>query len=168
MSLKRFLIALIYPLVFLTAAGCDLLDSETDLDKDLKKITQEWIVDSVRVREYGFIPGTPAQFPLVHDTLLPIIHMNFLTTEGTTKDPLIQTSMVDDNEVEEEIFWSVLSTDYISLFYYNPNTADYSVEVIYDIEKLSDSRFHFTRSANLMADNGAQYGRLDTDYYLHR
>jgi hypothetical protein len=168
MSLKRFLIALVFPLLFLTATSCDLLDSETDLEKDLKKIAQEWIVDSVRVREYGFIPGTPAQFPLAHDTLLPIIRLNFVSTEGTTKDELIQTSMVDGAEVETELFWSSLRTDYVSLFYYNPNTADYSVEVIYDIEKLSASRFHLTRSANLVADNGAQYGRLDTDYYMHR
>jgi hypothetical protein len=145
-----------------------LFDTATDLEKDLEKLAQDWTVDSVRVREYGFIPGTPAQFPLAHDTLLPIVRMNFFKTEGSLKDDLIQTSLVNGNEVETELFWAALRTDYVSLFYYNPNTGDYSVEVIYDVVKLSDSRFHLKRSANLMADNGAQYGRLDTDYYMHR
>ena len=82
MSPRRILLALSFPLLVVTISGCNLFEdlTKSDLEKDLSNLAKEWIVDSVRVREYGYIQTTsaPPQIPLVRDTLLPITKMNFL------------------------------------------------------------------------------------------
>lgn len=166
---RKFLIILSFTALVLAAASCDLLENKTDLDKRLEKISHDWTADSVRVREYGFIPSTPAKFPIVRDTLLPITRMKFSQTAGSLKNSVLQTTVVKGKTVQTEIFWLSNSSSYVSLFYRNPNTQVFDIEVIYDIVELTDTKFHFKRSENLVSpSNGAQYGRLDTDYYLHR
>jgi hypothetical protein len=161
---RIFLPILYFSALVLALSSCNLLDTKTELEKTREKVAQDWVVDSVRVREYGFIPGTPAQFPLAKDTLLAITRMKFSQSAGSLKSALLQTTVVKGKTNQIEIFWSSQKSNSISLYYSNPNTFVYDIEVIYDIVELTDSKFHFKRSENLVSNNnGAQYGRLDTD-----
>jgi hypothetical protein len=169
MTSKKFLLALAVPILLLATAGCDLLESVTDEDKELTMLLNEWTVDTVRVREYGFFPGQPSgplQKPLASDTLLPVIRMKFTSNGEYEKGNLIETSLVKGVEVEYELKWRL--DDYLRLYYYNAGTNSYDIEVIYDIVELTDSKFHFIRDENLVAQNGAQYGSLYTLKKMHR
>lgn len=168
MTPRKYLPALTFPILLVTAVGCELLEPKTDLEKRLAKLTNEWSVDSVRVREYGYIHGTPAQTPLVRDTLFPIRKMKFARAapdamEGT----LIQTSAVNGAEVITELRWRYY--DYLEILYPNPNVGLSDVGVIFDVIELSDKNFHFERNENLVSEtNGARYGSLSRVWKMHR
>lgn len=169
MTSRKLLIALTFPILVLAAAGCDLLDPKTDVDERLTNLLNEWTVDTVRVREYGFFPAQPAgplQTPLASDTLLPVIRMKFTSNGEFEKGNLIETSLVNGIEVENEVKWRL--DDYLRLYYYNSSTNSYDIEVIYDLIELSDNKLHFERDALLVASNGARYGSIHTIKKMHK
>ncbi len=171
MTSRKFLLAITFPILFLAAAGCDLLDPKTDVDETLINLSNEWIVDSVRVRDYGFNPAQPPgplQKPLGRDTLLPVTRMKFTSNGEFEKGDLIETSLVNGIEVQNEFKWRTSRGVILTLYYYNPSTSSYDIGFDYIIVELSDNKLHFERDANLVAPNGAQYGSVHTVKKMHR
>ena len=138
MTLGKFLLA--FTFLLLVWISCDVLDIKSDLEKQLSNIANERIVDSIRVRQYGFIAGTPAQTPLVGDTLLPVIRMKFISSPDGKGD-LIETSLVNGVEAPKGIQWR-LDPPYLRLYYLNPHTGVADIEIIYDKVELTDNKFH--------------------------
>ncbi|HOX83221.1 MAG TPA: hypothetical protein PLJ60_15155 [Chryseolinea sp.] len=171
MTSRKFLLAITFPILLLATAGCDLLESATDVDIEGTRLANEWTVDTVRVREYGFNPAQPPgplQKPLASDTLLPVIRMRFTSNGEFEKGTLIETSLVNGVEVENEVKWRLDRGVILRLYYYNVGTNSYDIEVDYSIVELSDDKLHFERDANLVAPNGAQYGSVHTVKKMHR
>lgn len=171
MPTRKSLLALVLPLLLFLATGCDLFEdiTKSDFEKNLSKLEGEWIVDSVRVREYGYFPSLPLaqQTPLGRDTLLPIIKMKFLRNPDAIEGKLIQTSLVNGAEVVAEYRWRYV--DYLDLFYPNPNVGLSDVQVIYTVVELSENTLHFMRDENLVSEtNGARYGSLSRLWKMHK
>ena len=170
MTSRKILLVLTFPILLLASSGCDLLEEVTEPDLDAL-LANEWIVDTVRVREYGFDasqPAGPLQEPLASDTLLPVIRMNFINNGNIQKGDLIETSLVNGVEVENTVQWRFERGVILRLYYYNVGTNLYDIEVDYSIVELSDNTFHFERDANLVAPNGARYGSIHTIKKMHR
>ncbi len=172
MTLRKFLLALTFPILLLATAGCDLLEPTTDEDKALTMLLNEWTVDTVRVREYGFFPAQPPgplQTPLGRDTLLPVTRMKFISNGEFEKGDLIETSLVNGIEVQKEIKWHLDATKKtLALYYYNTSTNAYDIGFGYFIIELTDNKLHFERDANLEAQNGARYGSIHTLKKMHK
>jgi hypothetical protein len=171
MTSRKLLPVLTFPLLLFAVAGCDLLDPKTDIDEALIKLGNEWTVDTVRVRDYGFNPAQPPgplQKPLGRDTLLPVIRMKFTSNGEFEKGDLIETSLVGGIEVQNEIKWRTSKGVILTLYYYNPSTSLYDIGFDYIIVELSDDKLHFEREANLVAPNDAQYGSIHTVKKMHR
>lgn len=171
MSSRRILLALSFPLLVVTISGCNLFEdlTKSDLEKDLSNLAKEWIVDSVRVREYGYIQTTsaPPQIPLVRDTLLPITKMNFLRDADAIGGALVQTSAEKGVQVVTELRWQYV--DYLTLYYPNPNIGLSDVDVIYNVVELTESKLHFTREENLVDQaSGVRYGSLKRTFKMHK
>jgi len=171
MSPRRILLVLSIPLLVVTISGCNLFEdiTKSDLEKNLSNLGKEWIVDSVRVREYGYIQTTsaPPQIPLVSDTLLPITKMNFLRDGDAVAGALIQTSVEKGVQVVTELRWQYV--DYLTLCYPNPNIGLSDVDVIYTVVELTENNLHFTREENLVDQaSGVRYGSLKRTFKMHK
>lgn len=173
MSIKRFLLSLAFPLLFATLSGCELFDEVTksDFDKQLEYITKVWKVDSVRVREYGYIQSSGAlpQTPLASSKLLPITKMEFLRNDGAFAGTVLQTSIGNGKEVMTELEWRY-DEEYLNLYYPNPALGGLSPQAtIFDMVEISDKKFVFKREENLIDDrSGVRYGSLERYYYLSK
>jgi hypothetical protein len=175
--MKKFLFLLAIPSFFLFATSCDLIDElkdDNDIDKVAARIANEWTVESVRVIEYGFVPGSGLTFeqqnPIGRDTLLPVIKMRFFLDEGNIikEGKVIQTSSVKGVEQVKEFRWRYDGT-YLKLRYPNPNIGMVDVEVIFDIVEATDQKLHFTRYENLVSNsNGAKYGSARSTWKMQR
>ncbi len=174
MKLKRLLVTLFVPFLFASLSGCELLEdvSKTEFDKELEYITKVWKVDSVRVREYGFVPSSSgsAQTPLISSNLLPITKMEFLRIdEEALGGKLLQTSIENGKEVVTELEWFYRET-YLDLFYPSVFLGGLRPSaVIFDMVEISEKRLVFKREENLVNEaNGAQFGSLERYYYLSK
>jgi len=171
MSPRRFLFALSFPLLVVTISGCDLFEdiTKSELEQNLSNLANEWIVDSVRVREYDYIQsaGAPPQTTLVSDTLLPITKMKFSRIDDAVAGTVTLTSIENDLEVTTELRWNYI--DYLTLYYPNPNTGLSDVDVIYDVVELTDKNLHYKREENLVDQaSGVRYGSLTRTWKMHR
>jgi hypothetical protein len=175
--MKKILFFLAIPSLFLFATSCDLIDElkdENDIDKELARIaTNTWTVDSVRVIEYGFVPGTgltyEQQNPIASDKLLPIVKMQFIRDVNSIAyvGKVVETSRVNGVESIKEYRWRY-NQPYFILIYPIPGTLD-NVEFIYDIKEISDNKFFFIREESLVSNtNGGKYGSLKTTFKLRK
>lgn len=174
MTSKRLLIALFFPLFFATLSGCELAEeiTKTQFDKDLENISKVWKVDSVRVREYGFIPSNSgaAQTPLISSKKLPITKMEFLRVdEEAIGGKVLQTSIENGKEVDTELEWFYRET-YLDLTFPSVFLGGLRPSAtIFDMVEISEKKFVFKREENLVNDaNGARYGSLERYYYLSK
>lgn len=173
MSIKKLLLALSFPLLFATLSGCELFDEATksDFDKQLEYITKVWKVDSVRVREYGYIQSSGAipQTPLASSKLIPITKMEFERNEDAIGGKVFQISTENGKEVMTELEWRY-EEKYLRLFFPNPLQPGLSPQAtIFDMVEISDKKFVFKREENLVDDrSGVRYGSLERYYYLSK
>jgi hypothetical protein len=175
--MRKFLLHLAIPSLFLFATSCDLIDElkdDNDIDKELARITTNvWKVDSVRVITYGFVPGTgltyEQQNPIASDKVFPIVKMEFILDPNSIAyvGKVIETSRVNGVESTKEYRWRY-NQPYFILLYPIPGSLD-NVQIIYDIKELSDNKFYFTREENLVSNtNGGKYGSLKSTWKLSK
>lgn len=169
--MKTIVFSLFISLAAILMVSCDKLEDQTKspLDRFLSDVSHEWVVDSMRVIEYSYIPGTPAIIALSRDTLYPLTKMVFTTNEGRTEGVIKQTTITNGIAKEDEIHWRYVDELSIDLVYQNPNTNTYNISVRYDITELSDHTFRLYREENLVSVlNGSQYGILKKIIRMHR
>ncbi|TXE11225.1 hypothetical protein [Algoriphagus aquimarinus] len=176
MEIRKILMALAIPSLFLSASACDLIDElkdENDIDKEVARITNEWTVDSVRVIEYGFVPGpgltNEQQNPIVSNKLLPIVKMKFIRDPNSIAyvGKVIETSSENGVQTTKEYRWRY-DQPYIILLYPSPFSPN-DTEVIYNIEEISDKNFYFSRIENLVSNsNGGKYGSLKRSWKMRK
>lgn len=174
MNIKRLLFAFSFSLLFASFSGCELADelTKTQFDRDLENISNVWKVDSVRVREYGYIASSSgaAQTPLISNKTLPITKMEFLRVdEEALGGQLFQTSIENGKEVMTELRW-FYREEYLDIYFPNPAQPGVSPpSTIFDMVEISDKRFVFKREENLVDDrSGVRYGSLERYYYLSK
>lgn len=154
-----------------TMVGCDKLNdiTKSPLEKFMSDLTHEWTVDTMRVIEYAYLPGTPPQTLLSRDSLYPVTNMVFTANEVSAEGVVMQTTLINGSPDVKEIHWRYVDEISIDLVYYNPNTYTYNVSVRYDITELTDKSFRLYRYENLVSEqNGAKYGELKKIIRLHR
>jgi hypothetical protein len=147
----------------------DLVDPKTDVDKQYEYLSKStWNIDEIRTIEYdiytadsiinetNIISGT-MKFDAPNENIAadkPLLTLNYKSGSGNDTTVLQKYRLKDVNS--------------IVLFLPNPNVGLSDLDVQYEITTSSDNKLIFERDENLVANNGALYGRLKKTYKLSK